>query len=110
MVRKLAGYRDCDLCGQPAAEFVFAAGSRTMRAIDLCDRHRKRLQNYLKPFVEASRPPRRTESRTGRERSWQDADPEAAKIRAWARARGYHVANIGDIARDVRRAYYNSLE
>jgi hypothetical protein len=107
LVRILAGYRDCDLCGKPAEKRMFAVGSRLMREIDLCDRDWKKLQKVMQPYVAASRkPPARSMQGRLVEPAQSSSNPETAKIREWARSRGYHVGERGAISKEIRRAYH----
>ena len=105
----------CDLCqddrdGATPAQVVPSLQG-TKYTLDLCDKHAERLQQslaqveaLLSPYIQAGRPLRA--AKTGKKVTPQvEHSYNQRAVREWARARGYTVAERGQLPRHVVRAY-----
>lgn len=98
----------------PAETYYFICGGKQY-GVDLSEEHAKELQDTLKrheeelsKYVNADRAIgsiSTQSSQPARRRS--TANPDTAKIREWAQANGYEVADRGRIAQEIREAYRN---
>ncbi len=93
-----------DIDGSAATETVAFALDGASYEIDLNDAHAAELRAALDPWVAAGR---RTSVRRSlaKSRKAQATGPDAATIRAWAKANGVEVPERGRIPATVREAY-----
>lgn len=96
-----------DLDGGDAAETLTFALDGKSYEIDLNAENAERLRNFLAPYVAAGR--RSTAARTGRAKPARNGSAavngDTAKIRAWAKEKGYEVNDRGRVPANIREAY-----
>ncbi|MFK0154156.1 Lsr2 family protein [Streptomyces sp. NPDC090493] len=95
---------ESDLSGKPdAATQTFGLGD-TWYEIDLTAEEQKKLEEVLKPYLQASR--KATETRPAKRRVVPETTAEERdKIREWAKKKGYDFAERGRIPKEIQRAY-----
>lgn len=74
--------------------------------IDLNDENSAKMRGELSAWIEKARRIGGRRHRGGSSASTGSKD--TAKIRAWAREKGYTVSDRGRISADIRRAYYDA--
>lgn len=110
-----------DLDGTTPAERVYFYADGKRYQIDLSTENESKLQDVIDAYHKALEPymsakgvksvdlipvtAQPSSSRTTRRRS--TANPDTAKIREWAQANGYEVADRGRIAQEIQEAYRN---
>ena len=103
-----------DFDGSTPAETSYFISEGKRYAVDLNEDRRKRLEEILKrheeelsEYVDAGRELGSVSTQSSQPaRSRSTANRDTAKIREWAQANGYDVADRGRIAQEVRDAYY----
>jgi Lsr2 len=97
-----------DLDGGEADETVTFALDGVTYEIDLTTENADKLRGLLSPYTDSGR---RTGGRAGRGRTRAvrgnggGAGPDTAKIRAWAKEKGYEVNDRGRVPATIREAY-----
>jgi hypothetical protein len=96
-----------DLDGGEADETVTFALDGVTYEIDLTTENADKLRGLLNPYTDSGR---RTGGRAGRgrtkaPRSGGASGPDTAKIRAWAKEKGYEVNDRGRVPATIREAY-----
>ena len=99
-----------DLEGGPADETVQFGLDGRQYEIDLSAPNAEKLREALRPFVATGRRAQNKPARATAYRSSGAGNPEAAKIRAWAKENGYEVAGRGRVAQEIRNAYYRATQ
>jgi hypothetical protein len=94
-----------DLDGGAADETVHFCLDGKDYEIDLSDANAEKLREALRPYAAAGRRAGRTPARSTGTRA-SKADPDTAKIRAWAKDNGHEVSSRGRIHQSVKDAYY----
>ncbi|MEX5258118.1 Lsr2 family protein [Kocuria arenosa] len=97
-----------DLDGGPADDTVAFALDGCGYENDLSAANAEKLREVLRPYAAAGR--RATGTRPGAADGTSPRDsriaPDTARIRAWARDIGHHVASRGRVHQHLREAYY----
>ncbi|CAG6396525.1 Nucleoid-associated protein Lsr2 [Actinacidiphila cocklensis] len=96
-----------DLDGGEADETVTFALDGVTYEIDLTTANADKLRGLLNPYTDSGR---RTGGRVGRGRTkavrgGSASGPDTAKIRAWAKEKGYEVNDRGRVPATIREAY-----
>ncbi|WNI17098.1 histone-like nucleoid-structuring protein Lsr2 [Actinacidiphila sp. ITFR-21] len=97
-----------DLDGGEADETVTFALDGVTYEIDLTTENADKLRGLLNPYTDSGR---RTGGRAGRSRTKAPrsaggaSGPDTAKIRAWAKEKGYEVNDRGRVPATIREAY-----
>jgi hypothetical protein len=96
-----------DLDGGEADETVTFALDGVTYEIDLTTENADKLRGLLNPYTDSGR---RTGGRAGRGRTKAPrggaaSGPDTAKIRAWAKEKGYEVNDRGRVPATIREAY-----
>jgi hypothetical protein len=91
-----------DLDGTTADETVAFALDGVNYEIDLTSGNAAGLREALAPWINKAR---RVSGRAARGRGRRGSDGDTAKVRAWAKERGYQVSERGRISADIRKAY-----
>jgi hypothetical protein len=96
-----------DLDGGEADETVTFALDGVTYEIDLTTANADKLRGLLNPYTDSGR---RTGGRAGRGRTKAvrgggASGPDTAKIRAWAKEKGYEVNDRGRVPATIREAY-----
>ncbi|MBB6173389.1 hypothetical protein HNR23_003449 [Nocardiopsis mwathae] len=95
-----------DLDGGKAKETVaFALDGRNYE-IDLSDANARKLRKAFDKFIDAGRKSGRGRARgRGKTRPAAPAREDTAKIREWAKKKGYDISERGRIPSEIREAY-----
>ena len=106
MAQKVKVHLEDDLDGGPAEDAIQFSLDGKDHEIDLSATNAEKLREALRPFADAGRKTtRRGGTRNPRSRA-SNSDPDTAKIRAWAKEKGFEVSDRGRIHQSVRVAYY----
>lgn len=82
-----------DIDGTPADSTVYFGFEGLHYEIDLSQANLNKLRDFLRPYIKAGR------------RSAPRSSDEAARIRAWAKDKGYEVSNRGRLHQDIIAKY-----
>lgn len=102
MVEKITRETIDDIDGTSGAQTVLFGWNSRQYEIDLGDKNRQRLEDALRPFVDAAR----ESTRDRRKRApGPRSSSNLAAIREWAKSNGYDVSDRGRVPAAVRDAY-----
>lgn len=95
-----------DLDGGPAEETIQFSLDGRQYEIDLSEENAGRLREAMNPFISKARRSQGKQARATVTKASSAGNPETAKIRAWAKEKGYSVSDRGRIHKDVQKAYF----